>query len=312
MTSKYKFNKNISQLKCPTNLPLSGILPPVKRIVVIGDVHGDLDEFKRNLRISNLIDTHDNWIGGDTVLVQLGDLIDSCRGEECVVASSKDKGHDLDLLYYVVKLNEKAMKHDGAVYSLMGNHEIMNVQGNFNYVSPKNFDDFVDLFINKDKISPYEARKEAFKPGNPIANFLACSKLGVLIIGSNVFMHAGIVPEISKEYSPKKINKILKLWLQNKLKNSEEMEKILFSSQYSPFWTRVLGKLDKDLPPDSQECIEKVNPVLEHWKVSHIHVGHTPSFNKIVTTCGDKVIRHDIASSHAFDKWRKEPNKIKP
>lgn len=302
------FTDKITELKCPTNLPLSGVLPPVKRIIVIGDVHGDIDQFKKTLQLAKIIDTQDNWIGKDTILVQLGDLIDSCRGQDCFINSPEDKGADFELLKFLIDLNEKAMEDDGAVYSLVGNHEIMNVQGNFNYVSPKNFDSFLNLFQNKNKLTPYQARKEAFKPGNPIADFLSCSKLGVLIIGSNLFVHAGMVPEIAKEYSPKKINEILRLWLKNELKNPEEYQKILFSSKYSPFWVRVLGKMESELPENNELCVKKVNPILNHWKVSSIHVGHSPQFIQklgINQTCDNSVWRHDIGMSHTFSNFDK-------
>lgn len=301
-----EFNNKLNKLKCPTNLPLSGTLPPVKRIIVIGDVHGDIEQFKKTLILAKLIDTNNNWIGGETVLVQLGDLIDSCRGEDCFTDSPEDKGADLELLEFLVSLNEQAMEQDGAVYSIMGNHEIMNVQGNFNYVSPKNFDAFVKLYSNSN-IDPYQARKEAFKPGNPLANFLACSKLGVLIIGSNLFVHAGMVPQIAQEYSPKKINEVLSLWLKNKLEKPEEYKKILFASQYSPFWVRTLGKLENGLNKDNYECVTKVNPILEHWKIGSIHIGHTPQLdNGIISTCNDSVWKHDYGLSYTFDKYRKD------
>jgi len=302
------FNNEIKDLKCPTNLPISGILPPVKRIIVIGDVHGDILQFKKTLIMAKLIDNNDNWVGGETVLVQLGDLIDSCRGTDCLIESEEDEGADLELLKYLIELNEKAMKEDGAVYSIVGNHEIMNVQGNFNYVSPKNFDSFLNLFKDKTNITPYQARKEAFKPGNPIANFLACSKLGVLIIGSNLFVHGGMVPEISKEYSPERINEILRLWLQDKFTDKEEYEKILFSSDYSPFWVRILGKLKSNLPKNNEECIQHVNPILEHWNVDSIHVGHSPQFIQklgVNQTCNNSVWRHDIGMSHTFSNYDK-------
>lgn len=300
--------------KCPTNIPIAGILPKTDRIVVIGDVHGDILQFKKTLKLAKLIDDKDNWIGKNTILVQLGDLIDSCRGIDCQVMSEEDKGSDIELLIYLIQLNDKAMKHDGAVYSLIGNHEIMNVQGNFSYVSPKNFDNFISLLDTNDKTIDkqdiIEARKNAFKPGNPIANFLACSKLGILIIGSNLFVHGGLVPEIAKDYSPQKINEIIRQWLQGKLENPQEYNKILFSSQYSPFWVRILGKAPAHLKNDDSFCKENVQPVLDYWNVSGIHIGHTPTAfihkKGINTTCGQSVMRHDYGSSHAFSSFDKE------
>ena len=47
-----------------------------QRLVAIGDVHGDYDSLVSILRKTQLIDADDQWIGGDTVLVQTGDLLD--------------------------------------------------------------------------------------------------------------------------------------------------------------------------------------------------------------------------------------------
>lgn len=318
MTSKKNniYSEEINDFKCPSNLPITGVLPPVDRILVIGDVHGDIDALRNNLKIAGVIEIinnttdkfigeSDKWTGKGTVIVQLGDIIDSCRGDDCIITSSKDKGADFDLLKYMVKLNDKAMNdpNHGAVYSLIGNHEIMNVMGNFNYVSPNNFDKFADLFNDTD-INKYEARKKAFQPGQPIANFLACSKVGALIIGSNLFVHGGITPELADNFSDiSKINKILQKWLLNKLENTELNKKILFDSQYSPFWNRLLGKMKSNLSKQNAECIKNVNPILKTYKVGKIFIGHTPKQN-IDITCDNSLYRVDTALSHAFDKYK--------
>jgi hypothetical protein len=54
--------------------------PPAKRIIAVGDVHGDVYALRSCLRIANLIDDSDKWIGEDTHLVQLGDILD--RGDD--------------------------------------------------------------------------------------------------------------------------------------------------------------------------------------------------------------------------------------
>ena len=46
----------------------------VSRIVAIADLEGDYDKFADMLRTANLIDARNNWIGGQTHLVQLGDI----------------------------------------------------------------------------------------------------------------------------------------------------------------------------------------------------------------------------------------------
>ena len=40
------------------------------RIVAIGDIHGDLPNMKKVLKIAKLIDDEFNWIAGETIFVQ--------------------------------------------------------------------------------------------------------------------------------------------------------------------------------------------------------------------------------------------------
>src|SRR5690242_2008709 len=47
-----------------------------ERIVAIGDVHGDLDDFVALLQRTSILDTNRHWSGRNTILVQTGDLID--------------------------------------------------------------------------------------------------------------------------------------------------------------------------------------------------------------------------------------------
>ena len=48
----------------------------VDRIVAVGDLHGDYDQCIKILRSAGLINNRNNWIGGSTHLVQLGDIPD--------------------------------------------------------------------------------------------------------------------------------------------------------------------------------------------------------------------------------------------
>jgi hypothetical protein len=56
-------------------------LPQPKRLVAIGDIHGDLIALKVALRTAGVLHaTRDTWIGGRTVVVQVGDQLD--RGDD--------------------------------------------------------------------------------------------------------------------------------------------------------------------------------------------------------------------------------------
>ena len=91
------------------------------------------------------------WIGKDTVVVQVGDQVDRCRpigdGKKCVrdrEATVDDEHSDLKIIDLFNELNKLAMVENGMVISLLGNHELMNYQGNINYASYKGVhnDDF--------------------------------------------------------------------------------------------------------------------------------------------------------------------------
>ena len=75
---KKTFNK-IYKDKCSQYQYIPSILPAVKRIIVIGDIHGDMQMLIKCLEIARLIDKQKKWIGGETIVVQVGDQIDSCR-----------------------------------------------------------------------------------------------------------------------------------------------------------------------------------------------------------------------------------------
>ncbi|ARF09877.1 hypothetical protein Indivirus_4_49, partial [Indivirus ILV1] len=55
------------------------ILPKQERIIAIGDLHGDYNLTLEVLKLANVIDHNNKWIGGNTYVVQIGDQLDNCR-----------------------------------------------------------------------------------------------------------------------------------------------------------------------------------------------------------------------------------------
>jgi hypothetical protein len=89
----------------PTNL--HGRERPDREIVVLGEVQGAANTVAAFLEHLDLIDSEHHWIGGDTILIQTGDLIDD--GEHVRAA--------LDLF---MRLQDEAAAAGGRVIVLMG------------------------------------------------------------------------------------------------------------------------------------------------------------------------------------------------
>jgi hypothetical protein len=301
-----KFN-DIYATKCNNYPRLPSILPAVPRIIVIGDIHGDMDKLIDCLKIAKLINKKWEWIGKDTVVVQVGDQIDSCRYnhlDKCddpnTYTPENDKPADIKILYFMTKLHNMASKHGGAVYSLMGNHEFMNVSGDMSYVSHKNLVQLNNMTFNGIKFTNgTAARQFLFKPGNQIANFLACTRKVALVIGSNLFVHAGIIPIIAEKYKIEDINMIMSLFLLKQIEHPDVFSDLFINGITSPLWTRVYGSIIRD-----KECNELLQPLKDIYNVNNIYVGHTPQVNTgISSQCKDRVWMTDVGMSYSFDMY---------
>ncbi len=190
------------------------------RIVAVGDVHGDLAAFKEILAEAGVLDASGAWVGGETVLVQVGDLID--RGPNM-------RG----TLDFVMKLEQEAARHGGRVVCLLGNHEVMNMTGDLRYVAPANYAEFADAGSEKRRAAAWlqvrDLRKlrarqlgrpeppsgpeerdtwlrahppgflehqEAFGPGGTYGRWLR-SRPACFVLQGAAFLHGGIAPALA-------------------------------------------------------------------------------------------------------------------
>lgn len=313
---------------CPNDDYIPATLPAVKRIIAIGDIHGDLKLAIESFKLANLIDDNFNWIANppNTIVVQVGDQVDSCRpsnGKNCnEIINDDDVANDVDVLELFNSLHDKAKKHGGAVYSLLGNHELMNSQGDFRYVSKQNYHNYKYAGTTKEYTGPI-GRNDSFRPGGDIANKLACTRVSVLIIGTNMFVHAGVLPGlVSKlEYlgldnhtKLEHLNKVVRKWLLGKMQLSESNKETILNGQFdSPFWTRIYGSIPENTNLNEGHCVEYVKKTLEVFKIGQIIVGHTPqrstNSNSINGTCYEKdtntnrLYRIDGGFSKAFNSF---------
>jgi hypothetical protein len=101
------------------------------RVVAIGDIHGAYPQLVTMLKRTGLVDDALRWSGGDTTLVQVGDMLD--RGAQ--------PREVMDLL---MRLQQEASAAGGRVIVLLGNHEAMNIVGDLRYVTPTDYAEFAD------------------------------------------------------------------------------------------------------------------------------------------------------------------------
>jgi len=320
---------------CPNHQFVPTILPKKDRIIVMGDIHGDYKLAVNSFKLAKLIDNKLNWIANpkNTIVVQVGDQIDSCRPiphkYDCTVPQNDDIGRDMDVMNFFDSMHVKASEHGGAVYSLIGNHEIMNAQGIFTYVSHENLNNFEHQSTVDGKNVKYTGkagRKYVFAPGGPVANHIACTRNSVMIIGSNMFVHAGVLPEVVQKLHMidvdnmlklKYLNSIVRKWLMEKLTNKNDIDNLnrIFYDTNNLFWTRKLGEIGEGAELDSRECAASVSKTLDVFQVGQIIVGHSPQFiykgrDGINGTCVDRsgknrLYRVDNGLSTAFNVFGK-------
>lgn len=246
---------------------LSDVLarPASARVVAIGDFHGDLDHARRALRLAGAIDAQDAWIGGKLVVVQTGDEID--RGDD-----------DRTILDLVDKLKIQAKTAGGELIALLGNHEIMNAQGDFRYVTPGGSAGF----------SLLGGREAAFAPGGPYAIMLSHRPI-VVKVGDSLFVHGGILPK-HLAYGLDKMNAEVDDWL---LAKRPEPPAIVTADD-GPVWTRAYSD------DGSEPACTVLSQALAQASATRMVVGHTVQPRGVNSACNGTVWRIDVGLSHYY------------
>lgn len=159
------------------------IIENAPRIIVIGDVHGDIKRFMQCLYHANVFSKDLQWIANppNTIVVQLGDQVDSMtRGP---TSGDWEELPDVDVLTLTDKLDEIARIGGGRVLSIIGNHEFMNVMSEFSYVSEKS-KAMYDMSL----------RRANFRIKDGLFTKILAKRNLVLKIGPYLFCHGGILP----------------------------------------------------------------------------------------------------------------------
>lgn len=286
------------------------IRPESQRIIAFSDLHADLEALIICLRdcakvikkqdkymfTSNEQDTdlyhqlnlssirekeyvrhlHYNWVGGNTIIVIVGDLIDGAREDDSakkhVLGPIEEVAYypqvEIKLLHFINAMNEQAKKHDGGIIKLLGNHDYENFKGN---------QDMIDSYtFTPDRVNPryymhdngeWESRSTFFQFGHK-GYELYQATLGmylILVINNTIFVH-GQLP--SKEWLEQgvdlshieRINQLFRIPYSKQVGNSLEKEEDLIETI---LWNRSYGDTDEREEKDEEIFLASVKSDIE-------------------------------------------------
>eukprot|EP00041_Stephanoeca_diplocostata_P031329 m.973728 g.973728 ORF g.973728 m.973728 type:complete len:410 (-) comp23936_c0_seq17:2055-3284(-) len=281
--------------------------PTNGKLIAIGDVHGDVGALTKALLLAKAINAQLTWIGGDLVVVQMGDNLD--RGQD-----------EIPVLKLLTKLHKEATLVGGAVHVVLGNHEIMNVLLDFRYVSQSSLLEYRPFGANdvaletgpKDRSGPGAeketredfssrdssmqsllfARARAYRPGGFLAASVLANRRAVLIVGDSVFVHGGLLPEHANNVQ--RINTVVREWLVGAAAVDDFLMQIV-ESETSVFWTRRYSQnVDEDHCRELRDTLSRLN-------VTRLVVGHTPQLHGITQACNGAVWRIDTGMAAWFE-----------
>lgn len=262
----------------PTDKPPE---PPTtaRRIVALGDLHGDWDRSLDAFRLLGVVDAGGHWSGGRTLAVQVGDQLD--RGDQ-----------EQQILDGLERLQGEARAAGGELVVLHGNHEVMNVAGDLRYVTPGGFADFADLAPTDDPTlaevpAEQRGRVAAFRPGGVYARKIAEHPV-IHVQEGWAFVHGGLLPA-HLDHGIDRYNRDTTAWMKGDAAYPAALD-----GPDSPIWTRVYG-----LIPSAAEC-DALRSTLTRLGARGLVIGHTVQPGGPNTACDGLVWRIDVGLSRHY------------
>lgn len=246
-----------------------------KKLYVLGDLHGDLEKTKQALKKVGLIDENNKWIKENCKLIQMGDQVDSvCRRKEKNICNSINN-LDVEVIYFMEEMARQAEKKNSKVVSILGNHEIMNIQGDLRFVSDNDIK----------RIGGAEERIKLFKPGSELCKLLSNRPL-IYKYNELLFCHGGLTMSMLERNNIDEMNKKTKQWLLNEISEPDFLR-----NEDSPIWSRKFA-----FNMGSENELEQI---LKLTNCKKMFVGHTVS-DKIESKYNNKFWITDVGISSSF------------
>ena len=296
-----------------------------KRIIALGDLHGDYQAWVTIARAAGLIDQRGRWAGGTTTLVQLGDVTD--RGPD-----------SLKIVHSLQQLQKDAPRKGGRVVVVLGNHEAMNLLGDFRYTTPGEYAAFVDdeSSARRDRVydanrtvieAEYRTRDPKLTPEAIRAAWMKATPLGwaehkfawspagelgrwaarnpaIVKIDGTLFVHGGL----SAEYARTPLDEVNRRTAAA-MAAADDSPKSILNNPLGPLWYRGLVTRDPDaeaertpiLPTTPRPTAEQeLGTVLAAYGAQRMVIGHTPILTGIALLYGNRLARIDTGISRYY------------
>ncbi len=233
----------------PMNTGVYSLSNPNQAVLAIGDVHGDLLALLSALYLGGVIGLDGCWTGGNTLVVQLGDIFD--RGGRGVSENtSHNPREEIDILQYIHALNKEAReKSNGGVVSLVGNHEADR------FIDPQAEIDKYETEFLVQGWGGVKAKRKLFQPKSSLAKYFAKYKPLIVQVNDFLFCHGGIVPDmLEPSDTVRSMNATWRNYLLGKITRIPDRLRDIY-------WNRDLSLPSPDNLQKSAECVNLVAKV---------------------------------------------------
>jgi peroxiredoxin len=252
------------------------VYPACEKLLVFSDIEGNFDAFRKLLQANKVIDDNFNWIFDKGHLVFAGDMFD--RGMQVT-----------ECLWLMYVLEEKAKAAGGYVHFVLGNHEIMNMQGAHHYTRSK---------YKTNAALMGKTLTELYSENSELGRWLRTKNI-VEKIGDLLFVHGGISPEMNRlSLGIEDINALARPYYGIKIDSTNRELLTIYDSRHgeryriSPFWSRGyyktmttqgIGKISN----------QQLDTTLNKFNVRRIITGHTVVADTISIHYEGRVINTD-------------------
>ncbi len=242
----------------------AGAQPAPEPLIAIGDLHADLAAAQRAFHIAGVTDAQGRWALKGGVVVQTGAL--TARGPD-----------GEPLLRWIRDLEGQAAAAGSRFVVLLGNHEVMNLHGDWRYVSQGDIESFGGLEARRRALS-LSARGEW-------ARWLL-TKEAVALVGDTALVHGGVSEEFAAP-APDLSRRVTEAVL------TDPRAPIL--GDRGPLWYRGYW-----LRPEEEVCAEAAR-ALALLGARRMVMGHTTQADgRVHARCGGALLAIDTGISRLY------------